>query len=158
MYVKESDRIDAAVYVVQAQPYRLAGSESMLWVVLVLLPMPISSTETSTVGDLSFVVIIFLGCFGFLACGVLLSKFYYHRHEKAIIQSDWRFTCSFLLGCTMMNLSTFTLLGPNVDQLCCLRMWSFHALVSCGTYKLLIRTVLYPIFRHFIGVLLLGIC
>jgi len=53
--------------------------------------------------------------------------------------SDWRFTSAFIIGCSLLNLSLLTNLGPVTDQLCMLRMWSFHLCFVLALSPLLVK-------------------
>jgi len=57
-----------------------------------------------------------------------------------VIYSDWRFTSAFILGCALWSCSTLTLVGPNTDAMCLLRMWSFHLLFVVALAPLFVKT------------------
>jgi hypothetical protein len=128
---KSDDMIGSQAYTARGQTYTLSN---LNWIVLVIVPMNRSPTDASLVGTTSFYVVCLLGTVGFVGCLSLLLKFYSKRKERAVIYSDWVFTCAFILGCTTLNLSSLTLVGENSNPLCMLRMWSFNALLVCGTY------------------------
>jgi hypothetical protein len=129
---KASNNINSQAYVTQANMY--SPFNNLNWYVFVVLPMERSSSDAVFPGEPMFVVICLLGLLGFFGCTALLLKFYSKRKERAVIQSDWKFTCAFIGGCAVVNLSTLTLLGENTDPLCMLRMWSTNGLFVCGTF------------------------
>jgi hypothetical protein len=126
---KSDDMIGSQAFTARGQTYT---QSNLNWIVLVIVPMNRSPTDASLVGTTSFYVVCILGTVGFIGCLSLLLKFYSKRKERAVIYSDWVFTCAFILGCTTLNLSSLTLVGENTNPLCMLRMWSFNALLVCG--------------------------
>jgi hypothetical protein len=84
-------------------------------------------------GTAAFVIVIALVTFGFVGCTIVLIILYKKRNQKAMVNSDWRFTDAFIAGCAVLYVSTFRLLGENTDPMCMLRLWSFNGLFECGT-------------------------
>ena len=76
---------------------------------------------------------------GFAICFTLLALFYKRRFERAVVFADFRFTSLFILGCALLNLNTLTFLGPNSDELCMWRVWSFPMLTSMTISPLFIK-------------------
>jgi len=113
----------------QASLYTQEDAANLRWRFVVASPGVKSTTDSILVdGGPLFGLIIFMGALGFAVCVTFLGLFYAKRNEQAMIYSDWRFTCLFITGCALFSCSTFTLVGPNKDELCMLRMWSFHML------------------------------
>jgi hypothetical protein len=131
---KESDKIGAAAFVSKGGMYN-QDDTNMQWRVFVVTPMKRSITDASLPGDLSFVITCVLASIGFIGCGTMLWMFFSKRADTAMVCADWRFTCAFLFGCTVTNLTSFTLLGENTDSLCMLRMWSFNLLFVSGMFS-----------------------
>lgn len=140
IYFKEDETaIGTQAYVAYT---KLFSKENIKWHVLLITPIDRSISDALLIGDPMFIAVIVLATIGVIICLVMFICFYQRRTEKAVIQADWRFTCAFIFGCSILNLSSYTLLGENTNQLCMLRMWSFHGLLVCGTlYNLYPYTV-----------------
>lgn len=128
---------DEQLYVVQSSYYRPGGD--LNWIVLVISPAGEGTADSVTKEDPLFGVVCVVASMGFFLCLAMFYMFYRQRHERAVILADWRFTSAFLLGCALLNLSTFTLLGENTDALCMLRMWSFHFLFALALSPLFVK-------------------
>jgi hypothetical protein len=124
--VKASDQVDSKLYTTQSTLYERSGA-NLKWRVIVISPAEESTLDSITLGNTLFGVVCIIGGLGVVICLALFVAFYWKRMERAVIYADWRFTCAFILGCAILNLSTFTLLGPNTDATGMLRMWSFHS-------------------------------
>lgn len=130
--VKENDDIGSAAYITKSKVYQQENAPSLKWHVFVVTSMERLTVDSSVAGDESFAMTIVLGSCGFIGCMAMFIIFFKNRTKQAMIYADWRFTCAFLFGCTMLNLSTFTLLGYPTNSLCLLRMWSFNLLFVIG--------------------------
>ena len=116
---------DMPIYVSQSTVYTQEGTE-LSWRVVVVEPGVESTTSALTLGNPYFIVVIVIAGLGCIICFWFVMAIYRRRSEKAIVYSDWRFTCAFIAGCIFFNSSSFTLLGENTKATCLLRMWSFH--------------------------------
>jgi 7 transmembrane sweet-taste receptor of 3 GCPR len=134
--VKEYDDADQ-LYIVQSSFYRPGGD--LEWIILVISPAGAGTADAVTKDDPLFGVVCVIASLGFSLCLIFFWLFYRHRHERAVILADWRFTSAFLLGCAFLNISTFTLLGENTDALCLTRMWSFHFLFALALSPLFVK-------------------
>jgi 7 transmembrane sweet-taste receptor of 3 GCPR len=134
--VKESDDADQ-LYIVQSSYYRPGGD--LEWIILVISPAGAGTADAVTIDNPLFGVVCVIASLGFCFCLVFFWLFYRQRHERAVILADWRFTSAFLLGCALLNISTFTFLGENTDALCLTRMWSFHFLFALALSPLFIK-------------------
>lgn len=123
--VKVSNNIDSMVYVSQSTLYAQSGTE-LAWRVIIVSPGAKSDTDGITKGDQLLVAICVVGALGFCTCSIFFYIMHQKRRDRAVVFGDWRFTCGFILGCVLLNGSTFTLIGENTDTTCLLRMWSFH--------------------------------
>jgi hypothetical protein len=132
--VKESDVNGSQAYVVQGRPYNQSNAKNLEWHILVVIPMDRSTKDAALPGDSIFVAVCIIASMGVLGCFSLFLSFYAKRLERAVMHADWRFTSAFILGCSALNFSSFTLLGPNTDSMCMLRMWSFNGLFVIGMY------------------------
>ena len=125
------------VYIVQSSSYNPGGE--LEWIVLVISPAGKVTKDYLVKEDSLFGVVCVVASLGFILCLAMFISFYRRRNERAIILADWRFTTSFLLGCALLNLSSFTLLGENTDALCLSRIWSFHFLFSVALSPLFVK-------------------
>mmetsp|Transcript_19587 Transcript_19587/g.43617 ORF Transcript_19587/g.43617 Transcript_19587/m.43617 type:complete len:347 (+) Transcript_19587:3-1043(+) len=126
-------------YVSQTQLFELADAD-LAWRIIIMAPTELSSNDTITKGDTLFAFLIAVALFGFSVCVVLFFAFYKHRKTSAIIASDWRFTSAFIVGCSLLNTSSLSFLGPNTTPLCMLRMWLFHFFFAATLSPLLVKT------------------
>lgn len=90
--------------------------------------------DAAVLGHPSFPGIIFFTSLAVVVCGGMLMGLLARRHDPALECADWRFTCTFVLGCTLLNLTNLTLLQVPTDVICLLRSWSFHVLVACSKF------------------------
>lgn len=134
--VKETDKIGSKAYISQNS---LFMQQNLQWHVIVVMPMSRSTSDAILPSSNMFYVTIAIATIGFLACMFLFYFMFKRRNDKVMIHADWRFTCAFIFNCATLNLSTFALLGPNTDQLCMLRMWSFNQLFACALSPLFVK-------------------
>ena len=137
--VKHSGDTDSEISVSQSTSYEQEGGAQLRWRVIITSPGQKSSSDAITVGNQLFPVIIVIGGLGLVGCLFLIGVFYSKRKEKAVIYADWRFTLAFIMGCVLLNGSTFTLLGPNTDSTCLLRRWTFHLFFVMALAPLIIK-------------------
>ncbi|CAB9499784.1 two-component hybrid sensor and regulator [Seminavis robusta] len=133
----EEDDEGDELYIVQSSFYRPGGD--LEWIILVISPAGKGDADAVTKDNPLFGLICVIASMGFVLCFVMFVLFYRKRHERAVILADWRFTSAFLLGCALLNLSSFTLLGENTDALCLARMWSFHFLFALALSPLFVK-------------------
>lgn len=134
---KLSDEPGAEAYVSQSSFYQ--SGEDLEWIILVISPIPQDETDSLTNEDSLFGVVCVVASLGFVLCAAMFATFVYKRKSRAVILADWRFTSAFLMGCALLNLSSFTFLGENTDGLCMLRMWSFHFLFAVALSPLFVK-------------------
>lgn len=137
--VRASNDVDASVYLSQSALYEQAGA-NLRWRVIVASPGERSDSDAILKGNPLFPTILVIGCIGFVICMAFFAIFYRKRKKRAVLYADFRFTSAFLLGCAFFNCATLTLIGPNTDALCMLRMWSFHLLLVIPMSFLLVKT------------------
>jgi hypothetical protein len=128
-YKVDDNAVGTSAYVAYTKSYT---KENLQWQVFVISDVKRSSTDAILKGTLLFTMICIIATIGFGTCFIMFYCFYQRRTQKAIIHADWRFTCAFIIGCAMVNISSYALLGDNTNQLCMLRMWSFNVLFVCG--------------------------
>jgi hypothetical protein len=136
--VKDSEDPGSEIFVSQSTTFEQAGAQ-LRWRVIITSPGQESSSDAITVGNQLFPVIILIGGLGLAGCLFLFGVFYSKRKEKAVIYADWRFTLAFIMGCVLLNGSTFTLLGSNTDSTCLLRRWTFHLFFVMALAPLFIK-------------------
>jgi len=141
---KLSDEPGTAAYVSQSSFYS-RGDAELNWIILVISPVNRDETDSLAKGDALFGVVCVVAGLGFLLCLAMFVAFLYFRKSRAVILADWRFTSAFLMGCALLNLSSFTFLGENTDALCLARMWSFHFLFALALSPLFVKV--YRIWR-----------
>ena len=122
-----TDGIGSDAYIFLSRIYEQPNT-NLKWRIIITTPMDKADGDSFLPGSASFKMLIFCGALGFITCATLLGLIYHNRGERVVIQSDWRFTSTFMLACTLMNISIFSYLGPNSDATCMLRMWLFHFL------------------------------
>ena len=125
-------------YLTQSSLYEQPGA-NLRWRILDAIPSGRSASDSIEKGDALFPALIVVALFGFAICLGFAAVFFRKRKERAVILADWRFACAFVLGCALFNTSTLTLLGPNTDELCMLRMWSFHGLFAVALSPLFVK-------------------
>lgn len=134
--VKTTDDIGSAAYVSQGNIFQ---QQNLQWRAFVIMPMTRSNNDAIVKGSTMFIVVCIISSVGFITCMLLFHIFFKKRNQKAMIHADWRFTCAFIFNCSLLNISSFTLLGPNTNQLCMLRMWSFNSLFACALSPLFVK-------------------
>ena len=137
--VRSSTDVDADVYLSQSALYEQPGA-NLRWRVIIASPGERSDSDAILKGGPLFPTILVIGCFGFVICIILFGIFYRKRKKRAVLYADFRFTSAFILGCAFFNCATLTLIGPNTNALCMLRMWSFHMLLVIPIAFLLVKT------------------
>lgn len=136
---KTSDNVGSQAFVTQGKVYEQEGSNNLQWYVLVSMPLARSANDAVLPGTAAFVIISALATMGVVGCLLLFLIIFQKRKERAFINGDWRFTSLFILGCSALNLSTYTLLGDNTDALCRLRMWAFNLLFAIALSPLIVK-------------------
>ena len=66
-----------------------------------------------------------LSIIGMVICALVLIFVIINRKEKVIVKSQAVFIYIFIVGAFFMNFSILSLLGPNNDKNCLLRVWAF---------------------------------
>jgi len=136
--VGASEGVDGDVYLSQSSLYEQLDA-NLRWRIVVASPGDRSDSDAIMPGDALFNVLIAVSILGVALCIVLFTIFYSKRKKRAVLYSDYRFTCAFIGGCALFNCSTLTLIGPNSDPLCLLRMWSFHMLLVTALAPLFVK-------------------
>lgn len=134
---EDGEDIEEQLYIVQSSYYRPGGD--LNWIILVISPAGEGTADSITKDNPLFGLVCVVAGLGFCLCLAMFYLFYRQRHERAVILADWRFTSAFLLGCALLNISSFTLLGENTDTLCLARMWSFHFLFALALSPLFVK-------------------
>ena len=129
--------VEDDLYIMQSTKYRPGGD--LKWIILVISPAGKSTSNAMTTENSLFGLVCVVASLGFLLCLAMFTQLYRKRQERAIILADWRFTLAFLLGCALLNISSFTLLGENTEGLCLTRMWSFHFLFALALSPLFVK-------------------
>lgn len=141
--VQLSDESGSPAYASQSSFY--SGADGLEWIILVISPVEESTTDALTAGQELFGVVCVVASVGFLLCLAMFVSFFLKRKSRAIILADWRFTSAFLLGCALLNISSFTFLGENTEALCLARMWTFHLLFAVALSPLFVK--IYRMYR-----------
>ncbi len=126
-------------YVSQSLNYEQPEGQNLKWKIIVAMPVPIAANDELYYGDPIFVVVLAVGVTGCVACLLLFCQYFKRRKRTEVRMSDWRFTSAFILGCAVLNLTTLTYFGPASDELCMLRMWSFHLVFVLTLSPLLVK-------------------
>lgn len=129
---KESETVGVQAFVGQGHIYEQNDASNLQWYVMVAMPMARSIEDAVLSGTSGFVIVCVLATIGVVGCFSLFLILMEKRNEEAFINGDWRFTSAFILGCSALNLSTYTLLGDNTGATCKLRMWFFNGLFALG--------------------------
>ena len=133
----DDDNVEDDLYIMQSTKYRPGGD--LKWIILVISPSGKASADAITTENSLFGLVCVVASLGFLLCLAMFTQLYRKRQERAIILADWRFTLAFLLGCALLNISSFTLLGENTEALCLTRMWAFHFLFALALSPLFVK-------------------
>lgn len=135
----EDDGVDPGIYVVHSWKWE-QNETDIKWRILVTMPSTVAVDTTIEKGNKPlFGIICFIGSLGFCTCLAAFSAMCVNRNEPAVRCADSFLTEAFILGCVLLNTSTFTLLGPNTDSLCMLRIWIFHFFFASALSVLLIK-------------------
>eukprot|EP00529_Nitzschia_sp_RCC80_P004436 CAMPEP_0113476612 /NCGR_PEP_ID=MMETSP0014_2-20120614/19762_1 /TAXON_ID=2857 /ORGANISM="Nitzschia sp." /LENGTH=937 /DNA_ID=CAMNT_0000369641 /DNA_START=399 /DNA_END=3213 /DNA_ORIENTATION=+ /assembly_acc=CAM_ASM_000159 len=102
-----------------------AGS-NMDWIVMVIAPTARDLSDVIVPGDPLFATLIVVASIGVIACAFLLSLWLFYRKSRDVLEGDVPFMAAFMAGCIILNLSSFTSLGENTDEMCMFRFWSFN--------------------------------
>jgi len=116
---------DEGFYVSQSTVYTHPRAE-LSWRIVVVSPGGQGEYDTLVFGKFGFFFVCVLAILGAVISSLFLWVIFSKRKEKEVAYCDWKFTCAFIFGCILLNLSTFSLLGNNTDGMCILRMWTFH--------------------------------
>ena len=138
-----SDEPGSEAYASQASFY--SSGDDLEWIILVISPVEKSTSDALTKSEGLFGVVCVIGSLGFLLCLAMFFSFFFKRKSRAIILADWRFTSAFLMGCALLNISSFTFLGENTEALCLARMWVFHFLFALVLSPLFVK--IYRMYR-----------
>lgn len=135
---ERDDIVGTDIFLSQSSLYEQPGA-NIRWRVIVASPGGLSSEDSIEPGSILFGAIIAIGLVGFFSCLALFLVLHRKRTEPDVQFADWRFTCAFVLGCALVNGSTLTLVGPNTDATCLVRMWSFNMLFVVALSPLLVK-------------------
>jgi hypothetical protein len=138
-FTQPGAEVGSPVYSCDLQTFRVREGTNLEWYIIAAIPLAEDTENVATVGTSAFAVIIAMASFGFFTCLTMFFVFRRFRNHEAIILVDWRFTCGFLLLCSVLNLSSLTLLGENTDGTCMLRMWSFNLLFATALSPLFVK-------------------
>jgi len=140
--IKASDHgspSNSKAYLSQSQVFEKID-ENLRWSILIVMPMETAKGNAIMKDNSLFGLVIFIGILGYMICFTLFVLIYKNRKKRAIINSDWRFTSAFIIGCATLNLSSLLLLGPNTDSFCLSRMLVFHLLFVATLAPLFAKT------------------
>lgn len=126
-------------YVSQSALFSPQPDANLQWRLIVATPVDRIFYDAALPGESTFSVILAIGMLGVVLCFGIFVLFFAKRSKPEIKCADWRFTCAFLVGCSLLNLSTLTLLGTISDQVCVLRMWSFNLLFAGALSPLFVK-------------------
>jgi hypothetical protein len=138
--IKRSEEdINSDIYVSQSSLYD--EQPGIQWQVMVVAPGAVSDNDAITLANSTMLVgvLCVIGGLGFVICASFLAFLYLRRTERCVICADWRFTCVFIGGCALLNISTFTLLGENTDAACLYRMWTFNVFFVMALAPLFVK-------------------
>jgi 7 transmembrane sweet-taste receptor of 3 GCPR len=126
LFVKMSETVGSNIWVSQSTVFQPDPNANLQWRIITASPASEGTQDTIVAGDPLFGPMILLGSVGFCVCTFFWTYFYRKRTVRVIAFADWKFTCVFVVGCSLLNTSTFTLLGNNTKATCLMRMWFFH--------------------------------
>eukprot|EP00588_Corethron_pennatum_P015848 CAMPEP_0194279574 /NCGR_PEP_ID=MMETSP0169-20130528/14007_1 /TAXON_ID=218684 /ORGANISM="Corethron pennatum, Strain L29A3" /LENGTH=803 /DNA_ID=CAMNT_0039024019 /DNA_START=67 /DNA_END=2478 /DNA_ORIENTATION=- len=133
---KASEDIQSDSYVSQSLTYE---QPNIKWRIIVAMPTGKSTSDSIARENSMFGVLCVIASVGFLGCCGQLLVYFKNRTNSEVMISDWRFTSAFILGCSFLNLSTFSLLGSNTNSTCMTRMWTFHFFFVLTLSPLLVK-------------------
>ena len=139
--VETGTGLNDPIYISQSTLFVPELGANLQWRVIIVSPGGKSTSDAVTRTDnfTLFVGICMIGGVGFAICLGFFLYFYGKRKERAVIHADWRFTCAFIVGCSLLNLSSYALLGNNTDTTCLARMWTFHMLFVVALSPLFVK-------------------
>lgn len=141
--VKLSDDTGSEAYASQSSFY--SSGDDLEWVILVISPITKDTSDALDKSEGLFGVVCVIASLGFVLCLAMFVSFFLKRKSRAIILADWRFTSAFLMGCALLNISSFTFLGEATEALCMARMWTFHFLFALALSPLFVKV--YRMYR-----------
>jgi len=130
---QESDSMAANAWISQSSIFE-QESANLKWRVIVVVPMERSERDAVRAGTQMFDTILATSILGWFFCMALCYLFFRYRHNRKIQNADYRFTCAFLFGNGLVNLSSLANLGENTDELCMFRMWAFDLTFVIGKF------------------------
>ena len=133
---KESEDIHSNAYVSQSLIYE---QPNIKWRIIVVMPTRKSTSDSITREHPMFGILCIFATLGFLGCFGQFIVYFRNRKNSEVMISDWRFTSAFILGCSFLNLSSFSLLGPSTNAACMTRMWTFHIFFFITLAPLLVK-------------------
>ena len=125
--VDDDEDADHPAFFSQTMSYTNSGFD---WIVLVASTVEQSGTDTVEPGSLIFMALILVASLGTICCMGLLYMWFRNRKDRVVRYGDYHFTFAFILGCVLLNLSSFSGLGRNTDEMCMFRMWSYSLTFS----------------------------
>ena len=140
--VLASDDIESDFYVSQSAIYDEQAEQGLEWRIIVVSPGTKSTGDSITAANNpgAFAAVCSMAILGFLVCAYFCWYFYSKRSERSIVHSDWRFTCAFLAGSALLNISSLTLLGENTKATCLSRAWVFNFFFTAALAPLFVKT------------------
>ena len=125
-------------YVCQSETFQVSN---LIWGLVVTSPIGEVVYDASVPDHESFEGILIVTGVALFVCASMFVALLVKRNDPAFQCADWRFTCSFVAGCTAMNFTNLALLGIPTDDTCLLRSWCFHGIFACGTWRVTWRTI-----------------
>lgn len=141
--VRLSDDPGSDAYASQSSFY--SSGDDLEWIILVISPVEKATSDSLDKSEGLFGVVCVIASLGFVLCLAMFISFFLKRKSRAIILADWRFTSAFLMGCALLNISSFTFLGEATEALCMARMWTFHFLFALALSPLFVKV--YRMYR-----------
>ncbi|CAB9504152.1 expressed unknown protein [Seminavis robusta] len=142
---KISNRLGAGrdVFVSKSSVVYQTKNKELQWILLVVSPVDhiVTTTSPLSTNDTLLAVVCTIAIIGSGLCLGMAIWFYWKRKSPAVILTERWFTQAFLIGCALMNLSTFAyFLGEATQELCMLRMWAFPLCFSMAISPLFVKT------------------
>ena len=141
--LEDDDDVASDSYMATEVSYNVTGSgdgdANLYWRIVVTYPLELDLDDSITDGEGEYILVSVLSGLGFFSCFLLLVLYYRRRKEQAVMYSDVGLTSAFILGCAVLNLGTFALLGEINDNSCLVRMWTFFLLSSLCLSPLFIK-------------------
>jgi hypothetical protein len=139
--VKAVEDESSFLFTSQSLLYTQPGTD-LNWVVIVSSPLVEANTDSLQPGNALFSFFILVAVVGTLGCTIMFAFWYKNRNEVAVMYGDFVFTSTFIVGCILLNLSSFTSLGENNNTMCMIRFWAFNM-----TFCLAIAPLLVKVYR-----------